>query len=258
MALAAQAGPRRDRQLYTSKGDAEILRVVAKYQFVTVEQAAEQLKRNVIAVRRRMMQLFQASLLNRERRSDLDPFVYFLSENGGNLAASYGFLPEPRWIGGKSPTHLAHDLEITNFHIALEKAFQNTTHTLYFWQQWRGDLKDIVDPNGEIELIPDARFGIDEDADALLEVVKSYESGYTSRESSLVKKLKAYKQLGIKRVYITMPTQLRVARFLDKIEDDIKSTQFWFTDEASYKRDILGKIWWTPADFRDRTYSIFK
>jgi hypothetical protein len=258
MALTALASPQRKRPLYIIKGDIEILRIVAKYQFVTVEQVSGQLKRHISPVRRRMMQLYQSSHLNRLQEDKFAPLVYFLAEKGANRAAGYGFLPAPQWIDAKAPTHLAHDLEITRFHLALEKSFYDKGHILHSWEQWRGDLRDIVDPKGEIDLIPDARFRIDDEDDSLLEVVKSYESGYASRESSLVKKLKAYKQLGIKRVYVTMPTQQRVARFLVKIEDDISTSQFWFTDEKSYQTNILGKIWWTPKDFRDRTYSIFK
>ena len=55
-----------------------------------------------------------------------------------------------------------------------------------------------------------------------------------------------------------MPTQKRVALFLGKIEEELPTTQFWFTDEDSFQKNILGKIWWTPKDFRERTYSIFK
>ncbi|HVB33754.1 MAG TPA: replication-relaxation family protein [Patescibacteria group bacterium] len=258
MSLVAQ-GPKRDRRLYTSKGDPEILKHVAKYQFLTVEQAASLLKRNIIATRRRMMQLHAGGILNRVRvtESPYPMWVYFLAENGGGQAAELGYLPAPRWTDAKSPTHVMHDLTITDFHLALEKALHESGHTL-LWEQWRGDMADMLDPDGEIDLIPDARFIIDDEEPSLLEVVRSYESEYERGKSSLQKKLEAYKKLGIHRVYITMPTKLRVANFLGKIEEEMPSTQFWFTDEESFKQRILGKIWWTPKDFRDRTYSVFK
>ena len=58
--------------------------------------------------------------------------------------------------------------------------------------------------------------------------------------------------------FFILPTRERVLNLLAKIEDTFPSSEFWFTDEASYRENILGKIWWTPKDFRDKTYSIFK
>jgi hypothetical protein len=245
------AGPKRDLRVYTRRSDADILQGVAKYQFLTVEQASELLGRNIISVRRRMMQLYRAGFLNRVQESPYAPFVYFLAEKGGRRAAELGYLPEPRWTDAKSQNHVMHDLVITEFHLALEKALGDSGHSLS-WEQWRGDLR--LGP----DLIPDARFTIDAEAPSFLEVVRSYESEYKGGKSSLEKKLDEYRKARVHRVYITMPTVERVANFLWKIEDDLPSTQFWFTDEDSFRKRILGKIWWTPADFRDRIYSIFK
>jgi hypothetical protein len=44
--------------------------------------------------------------------------------------------------------------------------------------------------------------------------------------------------------------------FLAKIEDRFPLRRFWFTDEESYRANILGKIWWTARDFREATYSL--
>src|SRR3954469_20118883 len=74
------AVPKRNRRVYTRKGDSPILQSVSDCQFVTVEMVAEDTKRNVIAVRRRMLQLYRAGLLNRSRRDKLAPHVYYLSE----------------------------------------------------------------------------------------------------------------------------------------------------------------------------------
>ena len=242
-------GPKRDLHVSTHKSDYDILQRVANYQFLTVEQMAELLERNVISTRRRMMQLYRAGFLNRAQEHLNAPYAYFLAEKGGRKAAELGFLPSPRWTDRKDPHHVAHDLTITEFHLALEKALKG--HSLS-WEQWRGDLR--LGP----DLIPDAKFTIDGEAPSFLEVVRSYESEYRGGKSSLEKKLEAYHEAKIHRVLITMPTQARIAHFLAKIEDILPSTQFWFTDEDSFRKRILGKIWWTPRDFRDRTYSIFK
>lgn len=257
MSLVLQSGLRRNLPLYTAKGDSHILQVLSKYTFLTVEQAAGLMQRNIIATRRRLMQLYRAGILNRAQENLYAPHLYFLAEKGGIMAAEHGYLPSPRWINQKAPTHVAHDLLITEFHLELEKALHDSGHILS-WEQWRGDMADLLDPDGNIDLIPDARFQIDDEEPSLLEVVRSYESGYRERESSLVAKLKAYRKLGIRRVFLTMPTPLRIASFLAKIEEDLPTTQFWFTDEDSFHKNIMGKIWWTPKNFRERTYSILK
>src|SRR4051812_11643550 len=95
-------GPKRNRRLYSRSGDASILKIVSKYQFLTVEMAAEEIHRNVISVRRRMMQLYQAGFLNRARRDKLAPWAYFLSEKGSAKAIELGFINEPRFIKSKS------------------------------------------------------------------------------------------------------------------------------------------------------------
>ena len=89
------------------------------------------------------------------------------------------------------------------------------------------------------------------------EYVRSYESGYKKGESSLVSKLKRYdKQFD--RSYIVMPTLARVENFLSKIEKELPTTRLWFTDEAHYRENIMGKIWLTPKNWQERTYSILK
>src|ERR1017187_3808595 len=84
---------KRNLSLYTRKGDFEILRVLSIYTFLTVEQAAALMKRNIIATRRRLMQLYRAGFLNRAQENLYAPFVYFLSEKGGIRAAEHGYLP---------------------------------------------------------------------------------------------------------------------------------------------------------------------
>ena len=115
-----QEGRKRNRRLYTRNGDFDILKAAARYQFLTVEQTAAAAKRNVIAVRRRMLGMYDAGILNRARRDKLAPYVYFLAEKGSATCVERGYLSEPRWIKSKSSLIVSHDLEITNFHLVLE------------------------------------------------------------------------------------------------------------------------------------------
>ena len=252
---------RRNRRIYTRKGDSLIFQSVASYQFVTVEMVAEDTERNVIAVRRRMLSLYQAGYLNRARRDKLAPYVYFLSEKGSDEALRYGHLNEPRYIKSKSSILVPHDLEITIFHRTLQKKLDEARYPLSYWEQWRGALRAEVQTEKGIEaLIPDGSFAINDD-EYRLEIVKAYESEYENGESNVEHKIFLYNEYWRQsgedfHVLFVMPTKMRVAHFLAKIEEKFPYRKFWFTDEESYRSSILGKIWWTPRDFRDATYSL--
>jgi len=196
----------------------------------------------------------------------LAPYVYFLGEKGAEEAARMGYLPEVRFIKSKSRLIINHDLEITLFHLVLEKKLHDAGHLLASWDQWRGDLKDEVETDrGTASLIPDAYFVINEDA-FFLEVVKSYESEYEDGESNIVRKVGLYHEYKNRfrekygaedfRVLWVLPTKARVLGLLSKLEDSFPYRRFYFTDEESYKKNMLGKIWWTPKDFREATYSL--
>jgi hypothetical protein len=225
---------------------------------------AEDTKRNVIAVRRRMLHLFEAGILNRARRDKLAPYVYFLSEKGSDEALRYGHLTEPRHIKSKSSILVPHDLEITIFHRTLRKKLHDVGHMLSEWDQWRGALRaEVETEKGKESLIPDGRFRIGDEAPCYLEIVKSYESEYENGESNVEHKIFLYNEYWRQgadefRALFVMPTKARVAHFLAKIEERFPLRRFWFTDEESYRANVLGKIWWTPRDFRDATYSLLQ
>jgi hypothetical protein len=254
----ALAGQKRNRRIFSRSGDFHILQSVAIYQFVSVEMVAEDVKRNIIAVRRRMLSLYQAGVLNRARRDKLAPYIYFLSEKGSEDCLKRGLLNEPRYITSKSSLLVSHDLEITLFHRELEKRVD-----ISGWDQWRGALRvEVETKNGTESLIPDAKFSLG-DKNFCLEIVKSYESEYEGNESNIERKLFLYneywKQSGQEfRVLFVMPTKSRVAHFLAKIEERFPLRRFWFTDEESYRTNVLGKIWWTPRDFREATYALIE
>jgi hypothetical protein len=258
------AAQRRDRRVYIRKDkDAPILKSVADDQFVTVEIVAEDAKRNIISVRRRMLSLYRAGILNRARRDRFSAWLYFLSEKGSALALTFGVQAELRFIKSKSSILVPHDLEITLFHRALRKKLHDTGHILTEWEQWRGATEIGAETeNGAESIIPDARFRIDDEPHTYLEVTKSYQSEYDENgRGSIEKKLRVYNALWRHtrqefRVLILMPTKLRVANFLAKIEDEFPYRRFWFTDEESYRTNMLGKIWWTARDFREATYSL--
>jgi len=73
--------------------------------------------------------------------------------------------------------------------------------------------------------------------------VQSYESEYENGESNVEKKIVLYneywKQSGEDfKVTFVMPTKMRVAHFLSKIEERFPYRRFMFTDEESYRTNI--------------------
>jgi hypothetical protein len=248
---------RRERHIYTLKRDDDIYRAVARYQFITAEILTELTGRDHKTIQKRLQFLYEANYLNRQRRDELAPYAYFLSEKGAQEAVRIGSLPELRFIKAKSRMIISHDLEITYFHRAVEKSFGPVE-----WEQWRGDLKDDV---GGEALIPDARFTL-KDNFFFLEIVKSYESEYENGISNIERKFaqySAYKEQFKRkyghddfRVLWVLPTEARVLGLLAKIEDKYPFRRFYVTHEQLYQDNIKGKIWWTPKDFRDATYSL--
>lgn len=285
--LAAEQ--KRNRRTYTLRADDAIFAAFAKYPFLTCEQASRILGRGLDTVQKRFKVLYQAGLLNRVQESLIQPFVYFLDREGAKRACDLGELAKPRCVMSKSRLIVNHDLEISTFHLCLETALNGKpggtgaeaggigNHPggnagqpggrISEWRQWRDDLRDKVETDqGSKSIIPDAYFTLGDKA-FFLEIVKSYESEYVGGRSNIEQKLSLYhsykarfqEKYGLSdfRVLWVLPTIKRVQMLLGKIEDEFPFRRFWFTDEAAYKRDILGKIWWTPKDFRDRTYSIF-
>jgi hypothetical protein len=260
----AKTPPRRERRVNFMADDHKVYQAYSLYVFLTVDMLTEITGRPRDSVLRRCSALAQAGILGRQRLG-VSHHMYFFDKKGGHLAAGNGYLDKPMFVTSKSPTHIDHDLEATRFHMALRKALgdpylpEKTDVTkILEWDQWRSDLMDLKELSDEIELIPDARFRLVFERPSLLENVKSYESGYDNHESSLVSKLREYIRMDIERVLVTMPTVNRVEKFLQRIAPHLPSSKIWVTYEDAYRKDILGKIWWTPKNFESRQYSILK
>jgi hypothetical protein len=263
---------RRDRRVYTLKSDREIIRKFADFQYLTNAQMAELTGRKESRMRERLRNLHLAGILNRVTSAaessvpyiSPQPYVYFLDVKGGELAYELGYLPAPRGTESKSRLMIGHDLEITKFHISLHNALQGQP---YEWKQWRGELKDTIEIDGERQaLIPDAYFSFQNQC-FFLEIVKSKETEYVNGESNIERKFKTYlayqesfkEKYGYDdfRVIWVFPTKERVVRILSKLENELPYRKFWLTDEESYQTNISGRIFWTPKDFRDATYGLF-
>ena len=238
-------------RLYSMPNDDKLWAAFSSYVYLTARQVQTVVGCKPDYTQVRLRRLYEAGFLDRQQKNDFSEFVYFLTERGGELAADRGHLESPKWISKKSPMTLDHDVEISDFHMRLQQSILTTDIFAIVWHQWRGQLaKQFGD------WIPDAHFFF-QDTWHVLEIVRSTEWGYKKGESSLVTKLKTY-DAEKRRVLVVMPTQLRIQKFFAKVEEELPSSRLWFTDEASYRKDILGKIWWTPKNFRERQYSILK
>jgi hypothetical protein len=239
------------KKLYLRRNDAELLKLLARYHFLQPSHFHELTGRNIVSLRARLRQLFLAGYLQRQNSTDtndgvsFDPpsKVYYLAEKGAMLAAHWGFLDEARWHRDKSRMTLAHDLEITEFHIALEKTFNSH---LTSWEQYRAAFHDVL---------PDAAFSIGEQH-YFLEVARV--KGLTTN----IEKARAYnspefrEKLGHDfRVIFLLPTKERVLNLLKKLEPEFPCRHFYLTDKASIA-NITGSIFWTPKDYEEHTYGL--
>jgi hypothetical protein len=218
--------------------DDRIWAMFNRYVFVTVQQARSVLDCKFDYINVRLRRLHETGFLGRVQQNDFAPFLYFLSKTGAEEAVRRGEMEHPRCIQKKSLMQIPHDIGITDFHLRLEKAVEGLA-----WRQWRTDLQK------EFDDVPDALFSIDGSGWSPFEYVRTNPIN--------IEKLKYYDKQ-FHRAYIVMPTVKRIQIFLASIEDELPSSKLWFTAEELYQKDILGKIWWTPRNFRDRVYSILK
>ena len=159
----------------------------------------------------------------------------------------------------KSPASLAHDSEITSFHIALRKYPGKL-----WWKQ--DDLKKTI--------YPDAVFGLAKDSAApaayfFLEIEKSRQGHYREGDSGLITKLKRYaayrkssacrrefKHFDDFRVIVVVTSAERRDNLLQKLAAVLPHGFIWVTTEPEYKENALGQIFRTPVDHERTAYSL--
>lgn len=272
---------------YFKESDAELLKRLVEYRFLQPNDFVRLTGRNIISLRRRLLQLLRNKYIERltlpiERHAPGNPpdaFVYQLASRGVRRAKEYGFADgDYRYTREKSNLFLLHDLLITRFHLALELALRGTALELLLWEQRRSVLLDWAENGrGRLSVNPDAFFGL-KDREKLegqnatyffLEIVRSRESEYERGESNFMRKMQAFadyyaegrhrERYGIAnfRVITLTPTKQRALNLCEKLRDaGFTSKRFWFTDLASVtsgEGNILQKVFFTPKDFEDGT-----
>ncbi len=220
--------------------DDKIWAMFSRYVFVTTNQAQEILGCKWDYINVRLRRLFQAGYLGRVQQNDFAPYLYFLTEAGATLAFSRGHMTRPWYIQRKATNQIPHEIGITNWQMKFAKAFPEAE-----FRRWRTDLQHDFD--GEV---PDLFFDL---KDGVGWVPFEYERMNLIKEE----KLRDYDR-EFPRTYTVVQTNKRALNLVASLEESLPSSKLWFTSEEMFDRDITGKIWWTPANFRTRVYSIVK
>ncbi len=274
-------------RIYFKESDAELLKRLVEYRFLQPGDFERLTGRNIISLRRRLLQLVRRGYIERltlplERDAPIgnppDAFVYQLAPRGIHKAKVYGFADDDyRSTREKSNLFLQHDLLITRIHLTLELATRGTSLGLVAWEQRRSVLLDWAeDRNGRLSVNPDALFGLKDREKPegqnttyfFLEVVRSRESDYRQQDSYFMRKMRAFlayhrqgkhsARYGIAnfRVITVTPTKQRAMNLCEKLRKaGLAFKRFWFTDlgaiSPEYPARILKKLFSTPKDFEE-------
>ncbi len=273
----------------------ELLDLFEKHQYLTSKQAYELLgatekktdggKLSERAVRSRLLLMFEAGYLLRTpimpdesviRRAPAAEYSYRLSKHGVSVATNGKFL------GEKTPLSANHEQKITEFHTSLDRTYPGKV----FWLQ--KNLKRTVNP--------DAMFGLSKDGTKgvffFLEIERSKQAGYEDEagHSNLTSKLEKYdKYRGSQkckeewehfsdyRVILVLKDNdrkpgIRALNLLKKLAGEAKYDKpgwgqtkkhpplpyrwIWITTDKQFQADPTGKVFRTPKDFEQTSYSL--
>ena len=211
------------------------------------------------ATRRFLKLLFEAGYLHRELLviREVSPLPHFqysyrLSKHGAKEVHGHSS-PE------RSPFSLAHDAEITAFHIAL-KALPGRL----WWKQH--DLRKSVNPDAVFGLAPDSKTPA---SYFFLEIERSRQGHYRNGQSGLITKLRRYAAYrgsdACRRefihfddfhVIVVVKNTERQRNLLDQLAMALPSPFIWTTTDADYRRDMLGEIFLSPHDYRSSAHRL--
>lgn len=185
--------------------------------------------------------------------------VYYLSDKGAHAS---GFAP----VGVRSPASLAHDILVTEFHLALEKSVAGYPYLKLHWVG--GRLKKNTNP--------DAIFGIEDLRKPrekstfwfFVEIERSRQGHWRhGQDSGLIQKLVRYGRyrksrdlerdwpyIGDFRVIVTVGSKLRAENLVGKLQRKLALAMIWVapTDDVILG-DMLTARYRAPSDAGPRT-----
>lgn len=191
-------------------------------------------------------------------------FVYGLSDAGVRHAFRHGYATEAtKTFEERSVMMLDHELEITAFHMALDR-WCRSADLRYVWRQ--RNLKHGVHP--------DACFTVESAAGTgrrftyFLEIERAKLGNYRNGTPQILRKLARYyeyfnsmdceRKWGFRhfRVMVVQRTEARSEGLLGALQAGYRHRMFWLTSEDRYRKDIGGEIFKTPKDYAERSYSL--
>ena len=200
--------------------------------------------------------LYRVPYLDAARERGGSAYVYGLSAKGVEHALQKGYsTPATKTLDEHSLRTLDHELEITSFHIALNRLCA-TAGLRYAWRQT--NLKHTVHP--------DAVFNVADPAHPtkafcyFLEIERAKLGNYRNGEPQILRKLQKYyeyfnstsceKEWGFRqyRVVVVQRTDVRREGLLTALREKCSHRMFSLTTEAAYREDIGGAIFKTPKD----------
>jgi hypothetical protein len=251
----------------------EALALLAEYHYLTTPDFYRLLGKSGAheqrGIRRMLMLLSRAQLVERSRHAIDDPadpflryqYCYRLSRTGQTAIGKGHAAIE------KSPASLAHELEITAFHIALNAGVPKT-HRVYWLQT---DLKRTVNPDALFAVTDTTRPAETSTFYYFLEVERSRQGHYRHGESGLLTKLRRYadyrrselcrsewRHFADFRVIVVLPTRERQVNLLQTLRTTLSSPMIWTATAEDVQRDICGSMFRAPPDFEVDKHSIIQ
>jgi hypothetical protein len=219
------------------------------------------------------------SLLHKQRYVNRLPYIELERTVGastfvhGLTPAGLAFISEFRPSTGKrfdehSQRTIDHELEISFFHVALTNMCAEKNLKLY-WQQ--RDLKCAINPDAYFSITDPAKPEGKDTFHYFLEIERAKIGSWKNGEPQIIRKLgkyydyynsdrceKDWANFRQFRVIVIQRTEEKVNFLLSRLAEKYKHRMFWLGAEHSYKNDISAKIFRTPKDFRDASYSILQ
>jgi hypothetical protein len=243
----------------------EALRQLAEYHYLTTPQFYDVLGAETDAERRgirRMLFLLDRSGLVRRSRYTIDKasdpflryqFCYRLSQRGLAALGRGGERIE------KAPASIAHEVAITEFHLALaRRTAAGATHRLY-WEQT--NLRRTVNPDALFALTDITRPAARSTFYSFLEIERQRQGHYRNGVSALMAKLQRYaayrrtplcerdwRYFSDYRVVVVVATDERRRNLLETLGRVLAKRFIWITTAADVASRIGGAIFRAPPN----------
>jgi hypothetical protein len=189
--------------------------------------------------------------------------VYGLTGKGVSHAFQNGYAtPSTKPFDEHSVRTLDHELEITAFHIVLQKLVEQKGLRC-LWRQT--DLKHTVHPDAIFTISDPAR--PERGDNYFLEVERAKFGNYRNGEPQIMRKLGTFynyfnstgceREWGFRqyRVVIIQRTDARREGLIAALKRKYQHRMFWLTTEALVREDAGGNIFKTPRDNTTKAYS---